>query len=245
MIELDRDYNFNIIIVGVGGTGSHLVSFLSHLIGGDEKLKIKHNIILVDGDNVETKNLRTQKFLLEDVGKYKAQVLADRYNSVFDLDINFVNSYIQDKKQLEDLFDTYYNKRNIVVSCVDNNKARIIFDNFFKREDVTNMIYIDTGNSSGPSELIGQTVVGYKKNGNTILPPVSTYFPKMLEEEEVSTLSCQEQMLLNIQNIGANITSASTVFNILNNIISFNRIPGNLFTFNATNIETNNLLKEQ
>lgn len=249
MIKLKEDVSYNIIIVGVGGTGSHLTSFLAQLIGNNANFKRKHNIILVDEDTVEEKNLRTQKFLESDVGMNKAEVLSDRYSSVFDLNIKYVDKFISNKDDIVKLTRQHHflTMHNIIVSCVDNNAARKVLDDFFNDNEMTmycgELIYIDAGNSSGADELTGQAVVGYRNNRKVILPSVSTYFPQMLKEEPevISTASCGEEMLHNIQNIGANITSACTIFNILNNIIGFNQIPGDLFMFNATNVESESL----
>ena len=243
MIKIENNPSFNIIIVGTGGTGSHLVSFLSQLIGNNDTYKVKHNITLIDGDIVEEKNLRTQKFLPEDVGRLKAEVLADRYSGVFGIDIGYIDKYIESENDIKKLLEykgtSHY---NIIVSCVDNNKARRIIDNVFNDKNVRNTIYIDTGNSSGQDELVGQTVVGYKAFTQTVLPSVSTYFPEMLKDEEpTETISCAEAMVRNIQNIGANITSACNTFNILNNIIGFNQITSDLVIFNATNLSTENM----
>lgn len=248
MIEIDLKEHFDIFVIGVGGTGSHLTSFLTQLLGNNPELKNKHSITLIDGDIVEEKNLRTQKFLSSDVGKSKAEVLADRYSAVYNMDIGYIDSYIESEDQLKKIAVTN-TSRSIIVSCVDNNKARKIIDNVFnantqRRYYYSSMIYIDTGNSSGEGELTGQTVIGYKKAGKTILPSVSTFFPQMLEieeEEEIPQESCGEVMLKNIQNIGANITSACTVFNLLNSILSFGIIPANLFTFNASKIEAESM----
>lgn len=247
MININQHMDFNIIIVGLGGTGSHLISFLSQLLGNNELFKRRHKVTLIDGDIVEEKNLRTQKFLASDVGRNKAEVLAERYQAVFDMDMFYVDKYIT----LEDDLDTLVSVTdiNIIVSCVDNNKARKIIDDYFnksKRFDYfenPKVIYIDTGNSSGEEELTGQTVVGYRKGSTVIMPSVSTYFPQMLQEEiePEPVASCGEEMTRNIQNIGANITSACTVFNMLNSIIAFRKIPGDLFMFNASRIETESL----
>lgn len=249
MIKIDNN-SYNIFIIGVGGTGSHLVSFLTQLIGNDQKFKEKFKITLIDGDIVEEKNLKTQKFLPKDVGLNKAEVLADRYSSVYDMEINYMDLYLTEENTLKRLIypGTYY-CNSIIVSCVDNNKARRIIDNVFnenmsKYRFHSNVIYIDTGNSSGIGDLTGQTVVSYKKDQKIILPSPSTFFPQMLEdedEENVQHESCGEIILHNIQNIGANITSACTVFNLLNGILSFNVIPANLFTFNASKLEAESM----
>lgn len=247
MIKLNQHMAFNIIIVGVGGTGSHLVSFLSQLIGNNEEFRSNHRVILVDQDLVEEKNLRTQKFLASDVGRNKAEVLAERYQAVFGMDISYVDKFITCQEDIDRLMSTTH--VNIVVSCVDNNKARRVIDEYFNNPEYfrhyiyKQIIYIDTGNSSGAEELTGQTVVGYRKSSEIILPSVSTYFPQMLQDEiePEPVASCGEEMLHNIQNIGANITSACTVFNLLNSIIAFRQVPGDLFMFNASRIETESL----
>lgn len=240
MIKLKKDNSYNIIVVGTGGTGSHFISFLSQLIGNNKVYKTKHKITLIDGDIIEEHNLRTQKFLPEDIGKLKAEVLADRYSSVFDISIGYIDRYIEKQRDITDLLDSSYGDVNIVISCVDNNKARRIIDKAFNENKRSNIIYIDTGNSSGSDELYGQTIVGYNELGTIKLPSVSNYFP-LDDEKEEPVASCGEVMVRNIQNIGANITSACTVFNIINSIVSFGSIPGDVFTFNATSIEASSM----
>ena len=52
MININSKYNnYNIIIIGLGGTGSHLISFLSQLIG-NRKDKELFKITLIDDDVV-------------------------------------------------------------------------------------------------------------------------------------------------------------------------------------------------
>jgi len=240
MIRLKKDNSYNIIVVGTGGTGSHFTSFLSQLIGNNKIYKKNYKVTLIDGDEVEEHNLRTQKFLPEDIGKLKAEVLADRYSSVFDMSIGYIDRYIESESDLTNLFEGSFGDVNIIVSCVDNNKARRIIDKVFNKNKRYNIIYIDTGNSSGSDELHGQTIVGYNEGGKIKLPSVSSYFPLDDEEEEPAP-SCGEVITRNIQNIGANITSACTVFNIVNSIVSFGSIPGDLFTFNATSIEASSM----
>lgn len=250
MIEFNNNESCHIYIIGVGGTGSHLISFLAQLIGNNSDLKNKHSITLIDGDIIEEKNLRTQKFLHGDVGKSKAEVLSDRYSTVYGIDIGYIDSYIEDESMLKELISNNNYRNVIIVSCVDNNKARRIIDKVFndgirRRYFYSSIIYIDTGNSSGKGDLTGQTVIGYRKSSEIILPSASTFFPQMLDEEkdedEIPQESCGEMMLHNIQNIGANITSACTVFNLLNSILSFGIIPANLFTFNASKLESESI----
>lgn len=77
-----------IALVGCGGTGSHLAQTLARLAShcrdtGGPALEL----VFVDGDTVEYKNVGRQLFASCDVGKNKAQVLAARFGAVFGLNI--------------------------------------------------------------------------------------------------------------------------------------------------------------
>ena len=130
---INKYKEYNILIVGVGGTGSHLISFLSQLIG-NRKDKALFDITLIDKDHVEEKNLTTQKFLYEDITKNKAEVLSERYNAVYDLNIKYIDKFIENKDDLISLLCE--DKQNIIISCVDNNKARAIIDTVFNQPKV-------------------------------------------------------------------------------------------------------------
>ena len=60
-----------ILIIGAGGIGSFLISFLDR-IG-------LYNITVFDPDKVEKKNITYQNFLESDIGENKAKVMEKRY----------------------------------------------------------------------------------------------------------------------------------------------------------------------
>jgi molybdopterin/thiamine biosynthesis adenylyltransferase len=60
----------SVLIAGAGNIGSPLASFVARCGVG--------RLTLVDRDRVETKNLRSQDFVAADVGRFKAEVLAER-----------------------------------------------------------------------------------------------------------------------------------------------------------------------
>ena len=65
-----------IYLIGCGGVGSAILpSFCL--------LKSPAEITLIDGDTLETKNLNRQLFQTTDVGRNKAQALAERYHCAF------------------------------------------------------------------------------------------------------------------------------------------------------------------
>lgn len=63
---------WHVVILGAGGVGARIAPLLvKHLSNGDR-------MTIIDGDLVEGKNLMRQHFVADDIGQYKAQVVADR-----------------------------------------------------------------------------------------------------------------------------------------------------------------------
>ena len=100
----------NILVIGCGGIGSYFLRELSQLVlnnvDGTKRVAVK----VVDGDEVEEKNLRYQNFEIEDLAKPKAEVISERY--AFDYDVK----YIENNDAL--------NNFDIIVLAVDNGKVR-------------------------------------------------------------------------------------------------------------------------
>ena len=99
----------NIVINGCGGTGGWFIPKLAKiLIDANLKGKLAENITIYfcDGDTVAQKNLIRQNFILKDVGKNKAEVLANRYATIFPENVNivFVDKYVANK-QIIDSYD--------------------------------------------------------------------------------------------------------------------------------------------
>jgi len=105
------DENGSIMVVGCGGTGGFVAERICRLAMGQER-----RIILVDHDCVEERNVGRQNFYREDVGKFKAQALAERLARQFDREIVYLTQRIE---------DINYNVRGtLTIGCVDNAKAR-------------------------------------------------------------------------------------------------------------------------
>lgn len=91
-------------VIGAGGGGSWLTPALCMLIG-------KENVIVVDGDTLETKNLNRQLFKESDVGRNKADALADRYGC-------------ESIPRWYSFGLTSHCKSDVLIGCVDNHPAR-------------------------------------------------------------------------------------------------------------------------
>lgn len=226
---------YTIIIIGCGGTGSQLLSPLFQLCNN---IKSKINrIVLIDNDIFENKNLTNQKATIEDVGYCKSYALARRYSYIYDeLNIEAYENYITNYKQLSKIAS--YHSNLIVVGCVDNNATRKIINTYFNLiTDKNNLIYIDSGN--GTDERIGQIVVGYKNYKEVLLTPVADVFDKIKEDNEniENVGTCMRISDDNPQNIATNCYAASILFNILTNILMFDKIENHITFFNANTNE--------
>lgn len=169
-----------IAVVGCGGTGSHLVPTLLQYIASAKLTSTAENpfpsvkVILIDGDSVEQKNLIRQRFAPHELGMNKAEALASRYGSVYDIPIFHVPHYLTFDNVM-DVLDTasgqeqyahYHTPREmtsnatscIVIGAVDNHTARsVIYHHFTQAVNYKrNIFWIDAGNE----DTYGQVVLG-------------------------------------------------------------------------------------
>lgn len=250
-MEVNTQYkpHYRILMIGTGATGSQLLPFLAQLLNNFNK---SHPLTLMDGDIFETKNLKNQKCTINDISSSKAKVLAERYQLVYqDLDISYVDEYALDKERIINLLKIDINAIPILIGCVDNNASRKLFNEVFNSNEIKDLIYIDSGN--GTIDRNGQIVVGYKSScsrqdlsGDTnvyrvtrssykILKPVCDVFPSILKDDDTldKLTSCTQVVDEHPQNIATNVMAASTLFSILNEILTFNRINTHMAYFDA------------
>ena len=107
-----------VLVVGAGGLGSYSIQTLVR-----SGFKSVH---IVDRSKVSMSNLNRQiLYTKEDVGSYKSDLLKDRLN---DINPNVdINSYRADIKDID--INTLDPRPDIVLSCLDNMKARLIVAN--------------------------------------------------------------------------------------------------------------------
>jgi PRTRC genetic system ThiF family protein len=107
-----------IVLVGCGGTGGFLAEALCRLLIGRNA-----QLYLVDPDRVEPHNVARQAFDRADVGRFKAQVLAERLARRFGREIGYsVLPY--DHMVQSAVFGAGHSCRELLVGCVDNAAAR-------------------------------------------------------------------------------------------------------------------------
>ena len=117
-----------IVVLGAGGTGGYVIPHLYRLGYASEH---PTRILVCDGDVVEQKNLIRQNFVEQDIGRNKAQVLAERYAAAFGIECEYRPEFIETQEELYTLTEPdrvpypMEPQRVILLGCVDNNKAAL------------------------------------------------------------------------------------------------------------------------
>jgi PRTRC genetic system ThiF family protein len=229
-----------ITVLGAGGTGGHIAPHLYRLI---HSLERPTRVVICDGDIVEEKNLVRQNFISADLGRNKAQVLAERYANAFGMEISYIPEFIEDESTLAELVkpDKFsvnpyshekYEGLSILIGCVDNNQSRRLCHDVFNAAE--NLIYIDSGNG----EFSGQIVCGIRRNGRTYYKPIGDVYPDVLTETDKfpTQLSCAEATVSAPQSIVANIMASTAVVSYLYNILVIGNIETRFVTFSTRTV---------
>ena len=231
-MKFDIGKPVKIVMLGAGGTGGYIAPHLYRLLYTlDRTVKI----IIADGDIVEQKNLVRQNFIRGDIGKNKAQVLAERYACAFGMEILYVPEFIENEDKLANLISSHHGSKDeitILIGAVDNNKSRQLCHKIF--EQSKDLIYIDSGNG----EYTGQVVCGIRSEGHTYYKPIGDLYPDVLEDTDKfpTELSCAEAAVSAPQSIVANITAATAVVSYLYNILVLGNIEVSSTTFSTKTI---------
>lgn len=248
-MRFSLDKPVKIIMLGAGGTGGHAAPHLYRLL---HTLERPVKIIIADGDIVEQKNLVRQNFISADLGRNKAQVLAERYASAFGMEVQYIPEFIENEDRLAELIkpDMYspgayscqhLEGHSILIGAVDNNRSRQLCHQVFQKTD--NLIYIDSGNG----EFTGQVVCGIRRKGKTYYKPIGETYPDVLDDTDKfpTQLSCAEAALSAPQSIAANIMAATAVVSYLYNILVLGRIEVRSVTFSTKSLNLKPILSQK
>ncbi len=240
-MNIDKAIRFNkyhVYIVGVGGTGARVARDFFGFAYSLKKTESKDVIItLCDDDVVEPNNILRQPFCPDDVGRFKSEVLAERYSAAYDMDIHYRTRRIEDVDDLYSDLAKYNGYVPILVGCVDNIAARKIFHKVFKKFK-SPFIWIDSGNS----QTSGQAIMGIRGNkGMTIFPCLTDLFPEILKQkDQENRVSCSNAPITNLKTMSqflvTNMTAATVVVNFLTIIMFEMDINTHAVVFEISNI---------
>ncbi len=222
------------IVVGAGGTGSFAVPAIARLI---YELKQQQNksaeMLIVDPDVVENGNIPRSNFCFAEIGRYKAQTLAERVSTAWGIETSFSCERFDPEKHLKSSTSDY-RSLTIIVGCVDNFMARRemhrALDEFRSYGDASRLWWIDGGNGRTSGQvLLGSTTKRLKVEqyftGTSIcraLPSPSLQHSDLLEPEKVeakSDASCPERIRLGEQGLYINQRVAVEMVEILSSLL--------------------------
>lgn len=234
-VVMPVEYNtLRFLVVGAGGTGSFAVPAIARLI---YELKQQQNksaeMLIVDPDLVENENIPRSNFCFAEVGRYKAQTLAERVSTAWGIETSFSCEKFDAEKHLKSSTSDYWSL-TIIVGCVDNYLARRemhrALDELRSYGDASRVWWIDGGNGKTSGQvLLGSTTKPLKPEqyftGTSIcraLPSPSLQHRDLLEPEKLeamSVASCPERVRLGEQGLNINQRVAIEMVEMLSSLL--------------------------
>lgn len=153
-----------ITLVGCGGTGSHIASGLASLVMALGERGVSTDVLFIDPDVVEPKNIGRQLFSLADLGRPKAEVLASRLNAAFGSRVGCAVRPI-------DALDTFLvdDAFSLVIGAVDNAPARAMIAKQVEKAR-GKLWHLDCGNENHSGQIVlGNTALASDLKGAVAL----------------------------------------------------------------------------
>lgn len=236
-------YNaYQIILVGLGGTGGLLSTLLSRYIYDKSRQNnCSFTLSLVDGDRVEEKNIARQPFGKDDLNQFKSDSLCDAYSYLYGIDVSSVPKFIDTPEDIENIFNSIpyerqwryeFKPHRIIIGAVDNHRARQVMNDYFIKNhcnDKSDLLYIDSANEFD----FGTCICGYRMCDEIIYPPRAAFFPDILEDKgkSASELSCGEINISAPQHLVTNMTAANIIFSDFCNFVEEGTVSGGVTYF--------------
>lgn len=217
---------YNIVVVGCGGIGGNYIKELGRYLYKNEA-KNRCNILLIDGDLIEEKNISRQPFLPCDVGRKKAEVMAEILGETFDIDCGYYSEYLDSAYQLKEFEKKNY--QTILVGAVDNHACRRAMHAYFEKS--VSCFYLDAANEYS----VGEVVAAMKMSGEILYPDRVHYYPEILTDTSLprSEESCQQINVVQPQHIVTNLVAANLLLKCTVEIISNEEWSGGIYYFDA------------
>ncbi len=201
----NRQIISNVVIVGCGGTGSRLLPMISQLMSRGKWNDMVPTITLIDGDEVEVKNLTRQNFIADDVGRNKAECLAERYGGAFEIPTICIPKYIpNDVRSMhswlgsevpESMRRLVSERQTVFFLCVDNMRIRyeIIQAILYSTAQTDqNHLIVDAGNENtfGQARVFSSKMIPEQQLGDFDLSALDRLVPKGSEGIPLPYLPC-------------------------------------------------------
>jgi PRTRC genetic system ThiF family protein len=162
----------HITVVGCGATGSAIAAGLPYLHQAMVALGHPHglDVNFIDGDRISRVNCVRQPFSENEIGLYKATVLATRINLFWGLGWRGTPRFLDER---------WDEGTDVLIGCVDSRKARALIT---RSPAYGNCHYwLDIGNNADSGQFVlGQPENQHSKNLKFRLPTVADLFPEII-----------------------------------------------------------------
>lgn len=224
---IPADAPIHILLVGCGGTGSHIAQSLARLAYHVERSSLPPlAITLADGDTVELRNVGRQLFTQADVGRNKAQVLAARLSALFGLKMAALPDFVRD--DIAPRPEQY----GVLVGAVDTPQARRALCGL--TADHGWRLWLDAGNERDDGQVcIGNATTPQGLHRAFAIPGVcaaipapNLVYPDLLNDQPAAPvgLACAEAMQADAQGLMINQAMAAIVAQYLYQIVVTRRL---------------------
>ena len=220
---VSRNDDIKVVLVGAGGTGSHVLGGLATIHHAMLELGYPFglDVTVIDPDTVSPSNIGRQKFAPADIGLPKASVLVNRCNITMRTNWKARVEKVDGKRDLN---------ADIIIGCVDNRKARAAILESGSRTGYIRRAtyYLDIGNREHDGQVIlGEILPKGAKNTPDRLPHVADLYPEIIDEslDDVDDgPSCSLAEALEKQSLFVNMTMANAAMSLLWNLLRYGEI---------------------
>jgi PRTRC genetic system ThiF family protein len=222
-----------IALVGCGGTGGYALTHIAQLAYHMRALGLPDTqIIAIDGDMVEEKNILRQNFYVRDIGRNKAEVLAFRASADFGLAIEAIPTFATAallERLGRDLLEA--ETIGILVGAVDNAAARRAIHDALSEKNSRWSIWIDAGNEEHAGVVVAGTTTTIRGMRGALalgsvcgaLPAVNLLYPDILRDppkpRRQKRADCADAVAANEQSLMINKEQALIIGQYLNQFL--------------------------
>ena len=137
---IERLKNATVMVLGVGGVGSHCIEALARSGVG--------TLILVDNDKVSVTNINRQSIAYQStVGEYKTKLMEDRINDIYHTTEVITYEMFILPENLEEIFDR---KVDYIVDAIDTVTAKLALVQYANEHEIPIISCMGTGNKLHP-----------------------------------------------------------------------------------------------
>lgn len=249
-LVLPREHSkIKFYLIGAGGTGSFAAQSLARLCFELKEQGKEVDLTIIDPDRVEAGNIPRSNFCRAEIGRFKAQTLAERLSAAWGLEVGHANEKLSYENHLR-AAGSGYRQMTVFVGCVDNHSARREIHRCLKEfepydpQDAPSAWWIDGGNGRFSGQvLIGSTVKkAFVEDHFTTasicrkLPAPSLLHPELLENQEhalrrnvapvamTERVSCPELVRLGEQSLNVNARVAVEIGEMLTQFLLTNSL---------------------